>query len=120
MRAANNQYPFTFSKNPFSYGISISLPIFNGFRREQSIQDAEASRNDARYAVRAQELQMVTDITSAYLTLTAGYEAVKVQEQTRAAAQQALELAQERYRVGASTFTDVSQARADFETAGIP
>jgi outer membrane protein len=117
MRARNDQYPFTFSKNPFNYGISISLPIFNGFRREEQIQNAEASRNDARYAVRAQELQMVTDITIAYNTLTAGYEAVKVQEQTAATSQQALELAQERYRVGASTFTDVSQARADYEQA---
>jgi outer membrane protein TolC len=40
---------------------------------------------------------------------------VKVQEQNRATAQIALELAQERYRVGASNFTDVSTARADFE-----
>lgn len=117
MRAANNQYPFTFSKNPWSYGIGISLPIFDGFRREERIQNAEASRNDARYAVRAQELQMVTDITSAYNTLTAGYEAVKLQEQTAATSQQALLLAQERYRVGASTFTEVSQARADYEQA---
>jgi len=117
MRARNNQYPFTFSKNPWSYGIGISLPIFDGFRREEQIQNAEASRNDARYAVRAQELQMVTDITSRYNTLIAGYEAVKVQEQTAATSQQALLLAQERYRVGASTFTDVSQARADYEQA---
>lgn len=117
MRARNDQFPFTFSKNPFSYSIGISLPIFNGFRREEQIQNAEASRMDARYAVRAQELQLVTDITSAYNTLIAGYEAVKVQEQTAATAQQALLLAQERYRVGASTFTDVSQARADYEQA---
>ena len=117
MRARNNQYPFTFSKNPFSYSIGVSLPIFNGFRREEQIQNAEASRMDARYAVRAQELQMVTDVTSAYNTLVAGYEAVKLQEQTAATSQQALLLAQERYRVGASTFTDVSQARADYEQA---
>ena len=60
---------------------------------------------------------MVTDITQAYNTLIAGYEAVKLQEQTAATSQQALLLAQERYRVGASTFTDVSQARADYESA---
>jgi outer membrane protein len=43
---------------------------------------------------------------------------VQLQEQNRATAQQALELAQERYRVGASTFIEVSQARTEFETAG--
>lgn len=115
MRAANDQFPFTFSKNPFQYSVGVSLPIFNGFRREEQIQNAEASRMDARYATRAQELAMTTDITAAYNTLTTGYEAVKVQEQNKATAQVALELAQERYRVGASNFTDVSTARADFE-----
>jgi outer membrane protein len=41
-----------------------------------------------------------------------------VQEQNRAASQQALDLAQERYRVGASTFLEVTQARGEFERAG--
>lgn len=118
MRAANEQFPFTFQKNPFGYSLSLSLPIFDGFQREQAIQNATASRNDARYAVREQELQMTTDITSAYRNLMTQFETVQVQEQTRSAAQQALELANERYRVGASTFIEVSQARTDFETAG--
>ena len=118
MRAANNQYPFTFSKQPFGYSVQFSLPIFNGFRREENVQNAAASRLDARYAVRATELQLITDITSSYNNLMVQYQTVQVQEQTRATAQQALELAQERYRVGASTFLDVSQARTDYETAG--
>jgi outer membrane protein len=118
MRTANEQFPFNFQKSPFGYGVSLSLPIFNGFQREQAIQSASASRNEARYRVRAQELQLNTDVTSAYRNLLTQYQTVQLQEQNRSFAQQALELAQERYRVGASTFLDVSQARTDFETAG--
>jgi outer membrane protein len=118
MRAANENFPFNFTKNPFGYQFSFSLPIFNGFRREQNIQAASATRNEARYLVRAQELQLTTDITSAYRNLVTQYQTVQLQEENRATAQQALELAQERYRVGASTFIEVSQARTDFETAG--
>ncbi len=118
MRTANEQFPFSFTKNPFGYGVTLSLPIFNGFRREQQIQGAQASRNEARYQVRAQELQMQTDITSAYRSLLTQFQTVQLQEQNRATAQQALELAQERYRVGASTFIEVTQARTDFEQAG--
>ena len=118
MRLANEQFPFEFRKNPFGYGFTLSLPVFNGFRREQNIQAASAGRNEARYRVRAQELQLTTDITSAYRSLVTQYQMVQLQEQNRATAQQALELAQERYRVGASTFLDVSQARTEFETAG--
>jgi outer membrane protein len=115
LRAQNDQYPFNFEKQPFGYGITLSLPIFDGFRREQRIQDAAANRNDARYALRSQELQMTTDITTAYRNLVTQFEQVKVQEQTRAAAQQAFELAQERYRVGASNYLDVATARSNYE-----
>ena len=118
MRAANEQFPFNFTKSPFGYSFSLSLPIFDGFRREQTIQSASASRNEARYTVRAQELQLTTDITSAYRNLITQYQTVQLQEQNRAISQQALELAQERYRVGATNFTDLSQARTEFETAG--
>lgn len=115
IRAQNNAFPFTFSKNPLQYSVQLSLPIFDGFRREEQIQNATLSRNDARYQVRAQELQTNTEVTSAHRNLVTSYQTVRLQEQTRATAQQALDLALERYRVGATTFIEVSQARSDFE-----
>jgi outer membrane protein len=118
IRDNNSQYPFSFNKNPFSYSIGVSLPIFDGFQREQQIQNASLNRNDARYRVRAQELQINTDVTSAFRSLITQYQMVQLQEQNRAASQQALDLAQERYRVGASTFLEVTQARGEFERAG--
>lgn len=118
MRAQNNAFPFTFTKNPLQYSVGLSLPIFDGFRREEQIQNAALARNDARYAVRAQELQTNTEVTSAHRNLVTSYQMVRLQEQNRSAAQQALDLALERYRVGATTFIEVTQARADFEQAG--
>ena len=115
MRAANEQFPFNFNKSPFGYTVSLSLPIFNGFQREEQIQVATSQRNDARYAVRAQQLQMTTEVSTAHRNLLTQYQTVQLQQLTRAAAQQALDLAVERYRVGATTFVEVSQARADFE-----
>jgi outer membrane protein len=115
MRTANSQYPFDFNKNPFGYSVTLSLPIFNGFQREEQIQVAASQRNDARYAVRAQQLQMTTEVSTAHRNLLTQYQTVQLQQLTREAAQQALDLAVERYRVGATNFTEVSQARADFE-----
>jgi outer membrane protein len=115
MRSANEQFPFKFAKNPLSYSVSVSLPIFNGFAREEQVQVATSQRNDARYQVRAQQLQMTTEVTTAHRNLLMQYQTVQLQQLTRAAAQQAMELAVERYRVGATNFTEVSQARADFE-----
>lgn len=117
LRAENDRYPFDFDKDPFGYQISISLPLFNGFQREQSIQEAQLSRNDAQYARRAQELQLVTDVTTAYRNLLLAYQTTQMQMQAEQAARDALDLVQERYRVGAATYVEVANARSTYEQA---
>jgi outer membrane protein len=117
MRSANSKYPFDFTRDPVTFSASLSVPIFNGFQREQRVQEAEATRNDARYNVRAQELRVTADVTSGYKNLMTAYQAVVIQRQNSQAAREALALAQERFRVGANTFVDVVQSRADYERA---
>ena len=114
---ANDQFPFTFTKNPWVISAQISLPIFDGFSREQRIQEAAAYRSDAQYAVRAAELKMTADVTNAYLNLTTAAQTVAIQEQNSRTAREALRLAEERYRVGAATFVEVTQAQADYRQA---
>jgi outer membrane protein len=115
--AENRKFPFKFQRNPFSLGATLSIPVFNGFQREERVQEAAAARNDARHNERAQELQLETEITSAFLNLTAARRTVALQERTAASAREAMRFAQERYRVGLNTFVDVAQARADRERA---
>lgn len=117
LRDANAQFPFKMTRSPLQLSAQISLPIFDGFTREQRIQEATASRNDARYRVREQELKLTADVTSAYRNLVTAYQTVRLQEQNAVAAREALALAQERFRVGANTFVDVTQARSDYERA---
>jgi len=116
-RNANRTFPFSFQRNPWQAQASISIPIFNGFNREQQVQEAAASRNDARYSVRQQELALTANVTAAYLNLQTAFQTVALQEQNSAAARDALTLAQERFRVGANTFLDVTQARSEYERA---
>jgi outer membrane protein len=117
LRRENSKYPFDFTRDPITFQASLSVPIFNGFQREQRVQEAEANRNDARYNVRAQELRVTADVTSGYRNLMTAYQAVQIQTQNSQAAREALALAQERFRVGANTFVDLVQSRADFQRA---
>ncbi len=117
LRDANAQFPFKMTRSPIQFSAQVSLPIFDGFTREQRIQEATATRNDARYRVREQELKLTADVTSAYRNLTTAYQTVRLQEQNSLAAREALALAQERFRVGANTFVDVTQSRSDYERA---
>ena len=117
IRKQNNAFPFGFTRQPFQVSATLSLPLFDNFQREQRVQESEAARNNALYAIRSQELKTTATVTSAYLTLQAQAQQVALQEQTAQQAREALRLAEERYRVGLAPFLDVSDARTQFEQA---
>jgi outer membrane protein len=113
----NDRFPFDFTRQPFSVQARVSLPLFDGFAREQRLQVAQASRDDARYQVRQQELRLTADVTAAYYTLVTAVRASEVQQQNAAKAREELRLTEERYRVGAATFVELTESRASFERA---
>jgi outer membrane protein len=117
IRSSNSKFPFNFTKSPRSLSAMLSLPLFDGFAREQRLQEAMASRSDARYGVRARELALTADVTAAYLTVTTAEKTVALQEQNAAKAKQELKLVQDRFKIGATTFVDLTQARATYERA---
>ncbi len=117
IRESNNRFPFNFTKSPRSITATLSLPLFDGFAREQRLQEAQANRSDARYSVRAKELALTADVTAAYLTLVTAEKTAALQEQNAAKAKQELKLVQDRYRIGATTFVDLTEARATYERA---
>jgi outer membrane protein len=53
LRSSNRQFPFNFQNAPKSISATLSLPLFDGFSREQRVQEALASSDDARFNVRA-------------------------------------------------------------------
>ena len=117
IRDNNSKFPFSFTKSPRSFSAMLSLPLFDGFSREQRLQEAMASRSDARYSVRSRELALTADVTAAYLTLVTAEKTVELQEQNAVKAKQELKLVQDRYRIGATTFVDLTEARATYERA---
>lgn len=117
IRSENRTFPFDFTSDPLMFSATLSLPVFNGFAREQRVQQAQVQRSQARYRARAQELQLENDVTGAFLTLETAFQTTQLQEQNSRTAREALRLAEERYRVGASTLVELSQARDDFARA---
>jgi outer membrane protein len=117
IRQSNSKFPFNFTRAPRSVTAILSLPLFDGFAREQRLQEAMANRSDARYEVRSKELALTADVTAAYLTVVTAEKTVALQEQNAAKARQELKLVQDRYRIGATTFVDLTEARATYERA---
>jgi outer membrane protein len=117
IRASNDQFPFRFQRSPFALTAAISMPIFDNFNREERVQRAAVDRETAAYNVKAKDLTMTADVTQAYLTLKTSAQTVALQEQNATKAQEELAFAEERYKVGASTFLDVVTSRGTYEQA---
>jgi outer membrane protein len=117
LRSDNRQFPFNFQNSPKSISATISLPLFDGFAREQRMQEAQAGSDDARFSVRARELALTADVTAAYLTLTTAAKTAALQAQNSAKARLELKFTQDRYRSGAVNLVDVTDARAAYERA---
>ena len=117
LRDANSQFPFSFTPSPRSVSAQISLPLFDGFAREQRVQEAAVAREDARYNVRASELATQADVTAAYLSLQTAKQTVDLQQLNSAKAKQELQFVQDQYAVGLATFVDLTTSRAAYAQA---
>ena len=111
IRDANNVFPFDYTGQPFRANLTISLPIFTGFSRSLRVSQARAQELDADEEVRARRLQVRTEVQARHLALQTAFQAIAVQEANRAAARDQLRLAQDRYRLGAGTSLEVSDAQ---------
>jgi outer membrane protein TolC len=88
----------------------ISLPIFQGLRRQRDVEAARIAEEDARLQVRDQELRLRADLASGLSTLQTAYEAALIEEENQVWADEQLRLAQERYRLGGATFLELGEA----------
>ena len=114
---ANNVFPFDYTAQPFFAVFRLSLPIFTGFSRSLRLSEARAAEEDADEDVRARRLAVHTDVRARHLGLVAAYRAIAVQEANRVSARDQLRLAQDRYRLGAGTSLEVSDAQSAVQQA---
>jgi outer membrane protein len=107
----NDVFPFHYTGQPFQASLRVSLPIFTGFSRSLRLSQARADEQDADESTRARRLQVHTDVHARFLALQTAYQAIAVQSANRDAARDQLRLAQDRYRLGAGTSLEVSDAQ---------
>ena len=117
IRNQNSVFPFSYTGQPFGANLTVSLPIFTGFSRSLRLSQARAEEDDAEEQVRARRLQVRTDVQARHLGLETAFRAIEVQGASREAARDQLRLAQDRYRLGAGTALDVSDAQNSVQRA---
>ncbi|HEU4558441.1 MAG TPA: TolC family protein [Longimicrobium sp.] len=115
--ARNPAFPFGYRSQPMIAQLQLSLPLFNGYARERQIEEARVQEEDARLAVRSQELKLRTDLGAALLALQTAYRTAQLQEQVVSKATEELRLAQERFRFGVASSVEVTDAQTSLALA---
>lgn len=107
---ANDAFPFDFTRSPPSASLSVSLPVFQGLRRQRNLEAARAQGQDLRYQLREQELALRADISANMAQVRTAYASALIEERNQSLADEQLRLAQERYQLGAIPFLDLVEA----------
>jgi outer membrane protein len=108
---SNPTFPFGYERQPLQASMSISLPLFDGLARERRIEEARVAQSDARLAVTAQEQRLTADVRGGLLSLQTAYRTAALQRQVAENAAEELRMARERFRLGAATSLEVTDAQ---------
>ncbi|HEX6693628.1 MAG TPA: TolC family protein [Longimicrobiales bacterium] len=94
-----------------SVGLSMSIPIFDRFAASANTQRARVQLDNQQITLNNLRQNITLQVRQAYLDLELFREQVAAAEIQLASANLALEAAEQRYRVGAGTLIEVTQAR---------
>ena len=98
--------------NPSSLTVSISQPIFRGFRTGAQVDRAENNVMAERANLVSVEQQVLLDAAKAYLNVVRDTAVLDLNRNNEDVLTRQLEATQDRFRVGEITRTDVAQSEA--------
>ena len=113
--ATSNSYSHLL--NTYTYGLQVTLPVFEGFRTSARVQQQSAALREAEARQRDVELQVVTDVRGALLDLAASREQLGAASERLALGEQEVKQSRERFRAGVAGNADVITAQLNLDAA---
>jgi outer membrane protein TolC len=117
MRNSDISYLDNWSSNFYSFGPSVSIPIFQGGRLISSVKLARADQASAALGYRQTVLTALQDVENALVSYRTDQQQVEGLDQTVEAMQNAFDLASDSYKQGLSTFIDALDAQRQLAQA---
>ena len=103
----NNEYPL---EDYWQMGVNISWPLFTGFNTQGRIAESRAQIDKLEASRKQLEIQVLNEVSVAYLGLNATIEAIKTTEIGLIQAQENMDLADGRYKNGVGNAIEYSDA----------
>jgi outer membrane protein len=107
------------SYNSRGWGLSVSLPIFDGFSREYRVASAKASRNNALADLSDRRNYTVSSVKSSFLKIEQLKKQQEVSTENVAASEEDYRITQEKYNLGAATILDLLDAQVTLKEAQV-
>lgn len=103
--------------NGFSYGISASMNLFNGFQQRRNERNAQFSMEAAEIAVDQVKQNIEAQLLAAYQTYLMNLELVRLEERNKEIAKQNMDITLEKFKLGSIAPLEFREAQRNFVDA---
>ena len=116
---ADESFSFWQTRTPQnkSFSLSMSVPIFNGLGREETVQRAKITEMNARATLRDAQLLAQQQLVQYLGQLRLAQARIAIQQASLEAAQEDLRVQQQRYTLGASTQLELLTTQTQLNSA---
>ncbi|RZK35898.1 MAG: TolC family protein, partial [Pedobacter sp.] len=97
--------------NGYTYGLTASVPIFNGFLQRQNERNAKIEINSSELTLEKTRQSIIAQLTSAYQNYSTYLELIKLERGNVDIAKQNLDITLEKYRLGSIAPLELREAQ---------
>jgi len=91
--------------------VNMTVPVFTGGRLQARAEEAQLRASALEQGLTEEEIRLQRDVRIAWLDARTAYRSIDVTQALLDSANRALELADSRYQLGASSIVELSQAQ---------
>lgn len=95
----------------FTYGATVSLPLFDGFNRRRAIDTAQIQADNARVFVEQETSLLRAELVAAHARYRSGLEQMRLEDENVTVARRNVEIAYAQLRTGTITAVDLRQVQ---------
>jgi outer membrane protein len=103
----------------FVYGVTASVPIFNGFLQNKNEKAAKYDVENAAYVLEQQKLSLEAEIAGLFTNYQTSLDLVKVEEQNLDIAKQNLDITLAKFKIGTITTLEFRTAQQNYIVAAV-